>query len=211
MLRMPSPLESRHRLLHWERINPAEVSYNGHWIFSQSRTMSLRRSDLMAIVMETEEQIKHHVAHILIKKCIKRGFEGNHDRFQNDSTFRESLLSIDRTEEVCIQMTRTHFTIACRKTSTLDTKDLVDLSQYIWQKWTDETPFRLQRSINKIAPSSPWVWRRATRTDSFLAVPEMAPVVFFIQHILVAVERFLVELMNFYKSQPHLSSWKSSI
>ena len=34
-----------------ERINPAEVSSNGHWIFSQSRTMSLRRSDLMAIVM----------------------------------------------------------------------------------------------------------------------------------------------------------------
>ena len=37
--------------LSWERINPAEVSSDGHWIFSQSRTMSLRRSDLMAIVM----------------------------------------------------------------------------------------------------------------------------------------------------------------
>ena len=38
------------------------------------------------------------------KRCIKKGFEGIHDRFQNDSTFRELLLSIDRTEEVCIQM-----------------------------------------------------------------------------------------------------------
>ena len=35
----------------WERINPAEVSSDGNWIFSQSRTMSLRKSDLMAIVM----------------------------------------------------------------------------------------------------------------------------------------------------------------
>ena len=35
----------------WERINPAEASSDGHWIYSQSRTISLRRSDLMAIVM----------------------------------------------------------------------------------------------------------------------------------------------------------------
>ena len=34
-----------------ERINPAEVSFNVHWIFSQSRTMSLRKGDFMAIVM----------------------------------------------------------------------------------------------------------------------------------------------------------------
>ena len=44
-------------------------------------------------------------------------------------------------------------------------KDLVYLSQHIWTKCTDETPNRLQRSINKDAPSSPRVWRRATCTD----------------------------------------------
>ena len=52
---VPSLLESRHSLLHlWtsvERKNPTDVSTDGNWIFSQSRTMSLRRSDLMAIVM----------------------------------------------------------------------------------------------------------------------------------------------------------------
>ena len=32
-------------------MKPAETPFNVHWIFSQSRTMSLRRSDLMAIVM----------------------------------------------------------------------------------------------------------------------------------------------------------------
>ena len=47
-------------------------------------------------------------------------------------------------------------------------KELVDLSQHIWTKCTDETPIRLQRSIIKLAPSSPWVWRRATCTDSLI-------------------------------------------
>ena len=53
---------------------------------------------------KTEQQRKHFLANNLRKRCIKRSFEGIQDRFQNDSTFRESLLSIDRTEEVCIQM-----------------------------------------------------------------------------------------------------------
>ena len=59
----------------------------------------------MAIVMGRLKNKKHnYIAHNLRKRCIKRGFEGIHDRFQNDSIFRESQLSIDRTEEVCIQM-----------------------------------------------------------------------------------------------------------
>ena len=126
---------------------------------------------------KTKEQKDHHIVHFFWKRCIKRGFEGIHDRFQNDSTFRESLLSIDRTEEVCIQMDKdaqTGFTYRMSQDEYFRNKKLVDLSQHIWTQLTDETPFRLQRSINKIAPSSPWVWRRATRTDSFLAIPEFA-------------------------------------
>ena len=53
---------------------------------------------------KTEEQREHFIAHNLRKRCIKRGFEGIHDRSQNDPTFRDSQLKIDRTEEVCIQM-----------------------------------------------------------------------------------------------------------
>ena len=53
---------------------------------------------------KTEEQIKHFIAHNLRKRCIKKNFEGIHDRFQKDLTFRDSQLRIDRTEEVCIQM-----------------------------------------------------------------------------------------------------------
>ena len=33
---------------------------------------------------KTEEQVKHHIAPNLRKRCIKRCFEGIHDRFQND-------------------------------------------------------------------------------------------------------------------------------
>ena len=130
---------------------------------------------------KTEEQIKHYIAHNLRKICIKKNFEGIHDRFQKDSTFRDSQLRIDRTEEVCIQMDkdaqkRFHLSHVARRVPLMQ-KELVGLSQHISTQGTDETPFRLQRSINKIAPSSPGVWRRATRTDSFLKNPEMASVV----------------------------------
>ena len=53
---------------------------------------------------KTQEQREHFIAHNLRKRCIKKGFEGIHDRFQNDPILRESQLSIGRTEEVCIQM-----------------------------------------------------------------------------------------------------------
>ena len=53
---------------------------------------------------KTKEQREHFIAHNLRKRCIKRGFEWIHDRFQNDPIFRESQLETDRTEEVCIQM-----------------------------------------------------------------------------------------------------------
>ena len=39
---------------------------------------------------KTEEQRKHFIAHNLRKRCIKKNFEGIHDRFQKDSTLRES-------------------------------------------------------------------------------------------------------------------------
>ena len=53
---------------------------------------------------KTEEQMKHCIDHDLRKRCIKKNFEGIHDRLQKDSTFRDSQLRIDRAEEVCIQM-----------------------------------------------------------------------------------------------------------
>ena len=64
--------------------------------------MSLRRDDLMAIdlgKLQNKEIIMY-----LRKRCIKRRFQGIHDRFLEDAEFRASQLEHDRTEEVCIQM-----------------------------------------------------------------------------------------------------------
>ena len=53
---------------------------------------------------KTEEQREHFIAHNLRKRCIKKNFEGIHDRFQKDLRFRDSQLRIDKTEEICTQM-----------------------------------------------------------------------------------------------------------
>ena len=39
---------------------------------------------------KTKEQRDSHIAHSLRKRCIKRNFEGIHDRFLKDPEFRES-------------------------------------------------------------------------------------------------------------------------
>ena len=36
---------------------------------------------------KTKEQREHFIAHNLRKRCIKKGFEGFHDRFQNGPIF----------------------------------------------------------------------------------------------------------------------------
>ena len=44
------------------------------------------------------------MAHNAQKRCIKKGFEGIHDRFQKDLRYRDAQLKADRTEEKCIEM-----------------------------------------------------------------------------------------------------------
>ena len=88
-----------------ERINPAEVSSDGHWIFCQSRTTSLRKGLPHGHRYgKTEEPRDHHIAHNLRERCIKKHYEGIHHRFVNDPDFRASQLEHDRDEEVCIKM-----------------------------------------------------------------------------------------------------------
>ena len=53
---------------------------------------------------KTEAQKEHFIALYIRKRCIKKGFEGIHDRFQKDFKFRDSQLRIDRTEAKGIQM-----------------------------------------------------------------------------------------------------------
>ena len=59
----------------------------------------------MAIVMgKLNHRREHFIAHNSRKRCIKKSFDGIHDRFQKDLKFRDSQLRIVRTEEKCIQM-----------------------------------------------------------------------------------------------------------
>ena len=101
--------------------------------------------------VKTEEQRQHFIAHNSRKRGIKKYFQGIHDHFQQDLRFRDSQLRIDRTSK----KSASRSPIACRPTSFEIFKELVDLSPHIWTQCTDETPIRLRRRINEIAPSSP--------------------------------------------------------
>ena len=107
---------------------------------------------------KTEAQKEHFIAHNLRKRCMKGGFEGIHDRFQKDLIFRDSQLKIGRTEAKCIEMdevTQKDFTYHLSSEEFERYKKTWSISQHIWPKYTDETPIRLHRSIDKDAPSSP--------------------------------------------------------
>ena len=52
----------------------------------------------------TEEQKEYHSAWNAWKRCLKKKFEGIHDRFPKDSTYRDSQLKIGWTEETYIAM-----------------------------------------------------------------------------------------------------------
>ena len=84
---------------------------------------------------KTEEQRKNFIAHNLRKRCIKKIFEGIHDRFQEDLKFRDSQLRIDRTEDVWHPdgrggAERFHLSHVVRRWKEIR-KDLVSLSQHI--------------------------------------------------------------------------------
>ena len=53
---------------------------------------------------ETEAQKEHFIDQNLRRRCIKKGFQGIHDRFQKGSRFRDSQLTVGLTEAKCIEM-----------------------------------------------------------------------------------------------------------
>ena len=53
---------------------------------------------------KTEGQKEHFVTHNVRRRCLKKKFEGIHDRFQRDPTYRDSQLKIGLTEEKYIEM-----------------------------------------------------------------------------------------------------------
>ena len=53
---------------------------------------------------KTEAQKERFVAHNARRRCIKKNYDGIHDRFQRDSVYRDSQLKIGWTEEKCIEV-----------------------------------------------------------------------------------------------------------
>ena len=85
--------------------------------------------------------------------------------------------------------------IIWRKQSTVDT-ERIDGSLSISPETLQNhgKTFWLQRCVDHIKPSTPRIWRTTTQASAILEVSIMAPIIeFFLQ--LVAMERFLVELM----------------
>ena len=110
----------------WERMNPAEVSSNGHWIFSQSRTMSLRKADLMAIVMGKLKNKENILLPIIWERNASRevlkGFTIASWKIPNFVSLNSKLIELKKSASRWTRTRRNISPIECRPTSTFDTK-----------------------------------------------------------------------------------------
>ena len=95
---------------------------------------------------KTEAQKEYFIAHNARRRCLKQKFEGIHDRFQRDSTCRESRWTNEH---------RKTTPIVHRLRSSRDIRKFVYHTEQIRKKCTDETPIRLPRSTYKHEPSPP--------------------------------------------------------
>ena len=89
----------------WLKANPANIFTNGdldafsiqNYVIKKGRPRGARHGRI-------ETQKEHFVAHNARRRCLKNKFEGIHDRFQRDPTYRDAQLKIGWTEEKCIEM-----------------------------------------------------------------------------------------------------------
>ena len=63
-----------------------------HYVIKKGRPRGARHC-------KTDPQKEHFVAHNARKRCIKKNYDGIHDRFQRDPVYRDSKLKIGWTEE----------------------------------------------------------------------------------------------------------------
>ena len=68
-----------------------------HYVIKKGRPRGARHG-------KTDAQKEHFVSHIARKRCIKKNYDGIHERFQRGSVYRDSQLKIGWTEEKCIAM-----------------------------------------------------------------------------------------------------------
>ena len=85
--------ESSQFFLQW-RLDAVSIP---HYVIKKGRPRGARHD-------KTEAQKQHFLAHKARRRRITTNFDGNHDRFQRDSVFRDSQLKIGWTQEKCIEM-----------------------------------------------------------------------------------------------------------
>ena len=109
-----------------ERINPAEISSDGHWIFSQSRTMSLRRGDLLVRGMGRLKNKDNTILHIIwergASKEVLKEFKIVSRKIQHFVNRHSALIDMKKCASRWTRTRRKISPIVCRKTSALDTK-----------------------------------------------------------------------------------------
>ena len=142
-----------------------------HYVIKKRRPHGARHG-------KTEAQKEYYVAHNARKRCLKRNYEGIHDRFLRDPVYRDSQLIIGWTEEKCIEMDKlaqeNHSYCPSSEEFREIEEKLVYFTEQIRQKCTDEPPIRLPNSSHNHEPPPPWIWRRATWTNSSLSIPKVA-------------------------------------
>ena len=145
-----------------------------HYVIKKERPRGARHG-------KTEAQKQHFVAHIAMRRCIKKNYEGIHDRsneIQKIVTRNSKLAGPRRSPSQCISWHRKTTPTAHPMRSMRDIKTLVSYTEQIGQEYTDETSIRLSNRSHINEPSPPRIRRKTCRTNPFSTVPKVAPVFF---------------------------------
>ena len=149
---------------------------------------------------KTESQKKHFVAHNARRRCLKKKFDGIHDRFQRDPTYRDAQLKIGWTEEKCIEMDK----LAQEDQSYCPSSEEYERYRKNWfislNKSGRNAPMKLRSDFREALPNMNRLHRESGEER-----PEPIPFhqyqrwhlifFFFFQYLMMAVEWTLVELI----------------
>ena len=138
------------------------------------------------------------MAHNARKRCIKRNYEGTHDRFLRDPVFRNSQLKIGWTEEKCIAMNK----LAQENHSyNLSREEYLRYPKHWYltlNKSGKNAPMRLRSDFRAAFTITNRLHRESgeerAEPYSFSTVPKAAP--FLLKFNMVALGQKLVELMK---------------
>ena len=193
----------------WKKVKSTEAPFNVHWTFSQFKIMWLRRCDLMATNMWKLQNKETIILHIFWERDASRGvFKGSTIPFCKILIFvnlNSKMIELKRSVSRWTNLRRRfHLSHDARRVLSIQ-KGLVDLS-IILEK-PDHWSFWFQRYVDHIEPSTPRTWRTTTQASAILEASKMAP---FIEFFVVAMERFLVELMTIQRKSTNEHTCKAT-